>query len=135
MGTASIYLLRLPEVVYGAQIIAGAGLVVWFGRGDFTSLPPALATLTTVLVLMHWWQHEKVYVIARWWRTLWESGFALAVVAVLGVWVFTRYETRELYLTPPSPSPPSSCWLMPLPPGPGRWRSAVRFFPWFSSWR
>ncbi len=100
VGTASIYLLRLPEVVYGAQIIAGAGLVVWFGRGDFTSLPPALATLTTVLVLMHWWQREKVYVIARWWRTLWESGFALAVVAVLGVWVFTRYETRELYLTP-----------------------------------
>jgi Predicted membrane protein (DUF2339) len=100
LGTASLHLLKMPEVVYGAQVLAGFGFLAWFSEGDFTSPAPNVSALVAGLALMHWWQRQSLHVIAGWWRKCWEGVYALAAVMVVGAWVYMRYKNQEVYLAP-----------------------------------
>lgn len=99
-GTASIYLLRLPEVVLGGQVLAAAAVGVWFVQS--LNQPPLLSDLIVLglglTALMHWWQHQQIFPLSENWRRGWQTLHALAISALIGTWTFLHYSGSELMI-------------------------------------
>jgi hypothetical protein len=87
--TASIALLRIPELPYLAKGLVLASLVLWlaqigsFGRPWWNPLVVILITL----VLSRWWQTRGTPLIPKWELTLVQVVAAIGVVAVLFFWL------------------------------------------------
>jgi hypothetical protein len=98
--TASIAVLRVPELPYLAKGLVLAALVLWLAQiGNFERpwWNPAIVILIT-LVLSRWWQTRGAPLIPRWELILVQVVAALGVVAILFFWL-------EASLTP-------SWWLV-----------------------
>jgi hypothetical protein len=87
--TASVTMLRVPELPYLAKGLVLAALILWlaqlgsFGRPWWNPLVVVLITL----VLSRWWQARGAQLIPRWELTLVQVVAALGVVAVLFFWL------------------------------------------------
>ncbi len=68
--TASIYLLRLPEVTLLGQVFLLAAVAFTIMRGELSSLRPSpwwspLPVVAAALALGHWWQRQRLLVLQK----------------------------------------------------------------------
>ena len=87
--TASIALLRIPELPYLAKGLVLAALVLWLAQIGSFERPwwnPVVVVLVT-LALSGWWQTRGAHLIPGWELTLVQAVAALGVVAVLFFWL------------------------------------------------
>jgi hypothetical protein len=87
--TASILVLRVPELPYLAKGLVLAALVLWLAQiGNFERSwwNPAVVILIT-LALSRWWQTRGAHLIPRWELILVQVVAALGVVAILFFWL------------------------------------------------
>jgi uncharacterized membrane protein len=98
LATASIYLLRMPEVVYGAQAIAAFAFAFWMEREGYRAPLPFAVLLAAGLALLHWWQLQKRLAISATSRGLFGGMYALGVVAALLAFAYSKFD--EPLLTP-----------------------------------
>jgi len=90
--TASLAVLRVPELPYLAKGFVLAALVLWLAQiGSFErpSWNPLVVILIT-LVISRWWQTRGAQLIPKWELTLVQVVAALGVVAVLFFWLEGR---------------------------------------------
>jgi hypothetical protein len=86
--TASIVLLRIPELPYLAKGFVLAALVLWLAQMGSFERPwwnPFVVVLVT-LVLSLWWQKRGAPLLPKWELTLVQVVAALGVVALLFFW-------------------------------------------------
>ena len=87
--TASLAVLRVPELPYLAKGLVLAALILWLAQIGSFERPwwnPALVILIT-LVLSRWWQTRGAPLIPRWELMLVQVVAALGVVAILFFWL------------------------------------------------
>jgi hypothetical protein len=87
--TASLAVLRVPELPYLAKGYVLAALVLWLAQIGSFERPwwnPLVIILVT-LVLSRWWQARGATLIPRWELTLVQVVAALGIVAVLFFWL------------------------------------------------
>ena len=90
--TASLAVLRIPELPYLAKGFVLAALVLWLVQIGSFERPwwnPLVVILIT-LVLSRWWQMRGAQLIPKWELTLVQVVAALGVVAVLFFWLEGR---------------------------------------------
>ena len=90
--TASLAVLRIPELPYLAKGFVLAALVLWLAQIGSFERPwwnPLVVILIT-LVLSRWWQTRGAHLIPKWELTLVQVVAALGVVAVLFFWLEGR---------------------------------------------
>lgn len=90
--TASLAVLRIPELPYLAKGFVLAALVLWLAQIGSFERPwwnPLVVILIT-LVLSRWWQTRGAQLIPKWELTLVQLVAALGVVAVLFFWLEGR---------------------------------------------
>jgi uncharacterized membrane protein len=91
LSTVSIYLLRMPEVMFGAQGVAAIALIQWFTQSQQSHEPPSLSIMTlSLLGLMHWWQSQKFLPHSRQSSLRWQGLYSVSLVAVIYVWMTFR---------------------------------------------
>src|SRR5690606_30823104 len=59
LGTASVYWLRVPELVLGTQVVLAIGIFQLFAVPGGMTLLRVLPLLAAALALSHWWQRQK----------------------------------------------------------------------------
>ena len=87
--TASMVVLRVPELPYLAKGLVLAALVLWLAQIGSFARPwwhPAVVILIT-LVLSRWWQIRGAPLIPRWELILVQVVAALGVVSILFFWL------------------------------------------------
>lgn len=87
--TASLAVLRVPELPYLAKGLVLAALVIWLAQIGTFERPwwnPAVVILVT-LVVSQWWQTRGAALIPRWELMLVQVVAALSVVAILFFWL------------------------------------------------
>jgi len=90
--TASLAVLRIPELPYLAKGFVLAALVLWLAQIGSFERPwwnPLVVILIT-LVLIRWWQMRGAQLIPKWELKLVQVVAALGVVAVLFFWLEDR---------------------------------------------
>ena len=90
--TASLVVLRIPELPYLAKGFVLAALILWLAQIGSFERPwwnPLVVILIT-LVLSRWWQTRGAQLIPKWELTLVQVVAALGVVAVLFFWLEGR---------------------------------------------
>ena len=94
--TFSIYLLRVPEVTLLAQgyMLLAQAAWVWLKLYSTAPMPwwSPLIVLVSSLILSHWWQHQKRVQLQANFSQAWQALYALALVAVLSVWLHDKFE-------------------------------------------
>ena len=98
LATVLIYPVRMPELLFGGQVIALLAIGVWFGHSDYVSRIPCAAALLMLLALMHWWINQRILPTGKVARRIWEGLYAAAAVAVLMTWVLHTYKEPKLVL-------------------------------------
>ncbi len=91
--TASIYILRMPELVAAGQILALAMIGQWLiAAGDHDlSLIPLLTTVALLGTLMHWWPRQRAISLDKQILVGTETLATVGVVGVLLMWTMLRY--------------------------------------------
>jgi hypothetical protein len=94
IATATIYALRLPEVVLPAQIFLGIAVFLWGADGSrmaagpwWHPLPPVIASLG----LGHWWQRQRSVRIEAQHRHLLLVACAVGFTVVAYLWMQARF--------------------------------------------
>ena len=90
--TASLAVLRIPELPYLAKGLVLAALVLWLAQIGSFERPwwNPLAVILITLFLSRWWQTRGAQLIPKWELTLVQVVAALGVVAVLFFWLEGR---------------------------------------------
>ncbi len=87
IGTASVYLLRVPELAWATQIVLAGEIVRQFIQPGNTAAWHTLPPLAAALALCHWWQRQTVLKLPAKMPSVleltWAIGFALLGVAWL----------------------------------------------------
>lgn len=96
VATASIYILRMPEVVYGAQAIAAFAFAFWMEREGYRAPLPFAVLLAAGLALLHWWQLQTRLTISATSRSLFGGMYALGVVAGLLAFAYSKFDSPLL---------------------------------------
>lgn len=91
LGTVSVRFLKLPELVYAAQVFAMAILVQWLIMWDGAAVIPAASIFLSALALMHWWQHQTPLPVSLRQSSFWQILHASIAVLVLLVWTLSRF--------------------------------------------
>jgi len=101
--TASIYVLRMPEVTYGAQAFALAAAGAWLieAAKHNLSLTPLLTTVALLGALMHWWSRQRIVPMDAHLKIGTEAFYALGTTGVLLLWTLIRFPEKESLLTLP----------------------------------
>jgi hypothetical protein len=87
--TFSIYLLRVREITLLGQFFPVLAQVAWFVHFHDTRPPwwNALALIVVIVGLGHWWQKQRILVVAGKFSTGCQTLFAVAAVAVALAWL------------------------------------------------
>lgn len=101
--TASIYVLRMPEITYGAQAFALAATAAWLieAAKSNINMAPLLTTVALLGALMHWWSRQRIVVMAASYRISTEAFYALGITGVLMLWTLIRFPGKEILLALP----------------------------------
>ncbi len=92
IATASVYVLRMPEILYGAQAIAAFAFAFWMERNGYRAPLPFAVLLIAGLTLLHWWQLQTRLTISTTSRNLFGGMYALGVVAGLLAFAYSKFE-------------------------------------------
>lgn len=96
LGTASLYLLRMPELVFGTQAFAALAFLEWFRQARAAEPLPTAAAVLASLAFMHWWQGRNPLPFEKSWRRVGESFYAIAAIAVVFGWALGRFPEPHL---------------------------------------
>ena len=90
---ASCYLLKMPELIFAAQSVAVLALFEWREHLIYDHFPllPFAAIVATFLVMLHWWQYQKLLVFGKRWLLVWQSCYSAALVMIIHDWVLIRF--------------------------------------------
>ncbi len=95
--TASLPVLRMPEVVLGGQFATAAAFLTWFAR-SFESYskgaPYAIAALTA-LALVHWWARRDSAMPESCGKSFWTWFHSVALVVITLVWELVRFQDHS----------------------------------------
>lgn len=95
--TLSIHILRMPEVVAGAQVLALVAVSRWCGgmTGEDRSMSSLLVMLFLMGALMHWWARQRILPIAREWRITLEALYAGGWTMIYLLWTVLRFSGTD----------------------------------------
>ncbi len=92
--TATVYVLRVREFPLLGQALLILGQSAWLWNFMDGSLPPPwwnpLLLISVTLGLSHWWQRQKIVVCEASLGRLFQTAYALALIAVVYVWLEPR---------------------------------------------
>ncbi|HEY2343896.1 MAG TPA: DUF2339 domain-containing protein, partial [Chthoniobacteraceae bacterium] len=103
--TASIYLLRLPEVALPGQFFLPIGIFAWsFATFDGGIPQPwwnPWALALSGLALGHWWQHQRILALRNQDRLVLQGLFAAALVGLGLFWIRLTVRDDGWLIAPP----------------------------------